>query len=93
MKVSWLLDTKKGALDENHIFLNFVVCKGLSSDVSPGRRVAHRVSGDTAGGTGFKTCDFVHEKLEGLPLNGTLLPQRCWNPSGAHRSYNGDELT
>ena len=45
----------------------FLVCKGLSSDGVGRGGKGHRISGNTAG-AGFKTGDFVEEKLGGATV-------------------------
>ena len=55
---------------ENHIFICFLVRKGLSNDsIGVGRGTVFK---DIRPGADFKTGDFVQEKLGGLPYNDSL---------------------
>ena len=44
----------------------FLVCKELSNYDAGGDKLGHRISGGTRPGAGFKTGDFVKEKLGAL---------------------------
>ena len=63
-KFLWLLDTRKDAI-KNRIFTYFLVCKGRSNDDVGGARGTEFQ--EIRPGAGFKTGDFVEEKLGGLP--------------------------
>ena len=62
--VSWLLDTRKDAMKRISACITFV-CGGLSNDDV--RVVRGTVFQEIRPGAGFKTGDFVKEKLGGLP--------------------------
>ena len=66
MNVSWLLDTRKDAIHKN-VSIYFLVCRKvpLNDDVGVARGTVFR---EIRLGAGFKTGDFVKEKLgRGLP--------------------------
>ena len=56
---------------EKGIFTYFLVCGGLSNDDV--RVVMGTVFQEIRPGVGFKTGDFVKEKLGGLPYNDSFL--------------------
>ena len=61
--VSWLLDTSKHAREKNSS-MHFLFCKGRSNDdVGVARRTAFQA---LRPGAGFKTGDFIQEKMGGL---------------------------
>ena len=52
---------------EKHTFTHIVACKGLSNKGVGMARGA--IIEEIRPGAGFETCDFVQEKLDGLPWN------------------------
>ena len=62
--VSWLLDTRKDAI-ESKVSIYFLVCKGLSvDDVGVSRDTVFQ---EIRPGACFETAGFVKEMLGGLP--------------------------
>ena len=70
---------------KNEIIIYFLVCKGRSNDDVGG--ASGTVFQDIRPGSGFKTGDFVREKVWGLPQNDSFTV--WYNTRGTQVTFAG----